>query len=447
MNEAATRRRAVSGFSLYDAANSAFVTVVITALGGPFVTSLVGAAEDASGRVSLLGLTPRGDSVYAYALSFSIVLQVLAMPVLGALADRVGSKRLVLVAATTAGSVLTVALAFVPRGQVLLPFALLVAANAVFGVAIMSYNAYLADVSTLRDRDAVSARGYAVGYAGGAAVLVVALALIGLKDTVGLTTSGAGRVSIAIAGVWWLTLGLVAVRRLDAAADLPGRPAPALEPPLAHLKASIALLRSLPQTARYLVAFLLFNDAIQAVIGLSAVYLTFQLYEAQGRDPDDATGFLLTLVLLIQVVAVAGALGCARLARRYGPKNVLLGTLIVWAAILFYAVTLLDSQAQAYGLGVAIALVLGGSQALARSLFSAMVPHDRQASFFAFFVLAERGTAFVGPLIFAVTLDATGDYDVALLSILVLFVAGGLLLARTDTGEAVRAAERVPGRP
>ncbi len=442
MNEAAARRRAVSGFSLYDAANSAFVTVVITALGGPFVTSLARAAEDASGRVSLLGLSPRADSVYAYALSFSIVFQVLAMPVLGAVADRAGSKRAVLLGATATGSLATIALSFVPRGQVLLAFVLLVAANAVYGVAIMSYNAYLADVSTLADRDAVSARGYAVGYAGGAAVLLVALALIGLKDTFGLTTSGAGRVSIALAAVWWLALGVVAVRRLDAAAELPGRPAPVIEAPLAHLKTSLALLRKLPQTARYLVSFLLFNDAIQAVIGLSAVYLSFQLYEAKGRDPDDATGFLLTLVLLIQVVAVFGALGCARLARRYGPKNVLLGTLVVWAAILLYAVTVLNSQAQAYGLGVAIALVLGGSQALARSLFSAMVPHDRQASFFAFFELAERGTAFLGPLIFGVTYDLTGDYKAALLSLLVLFVAGGLLLARTDTDEAVRAAAR-----
>ncbi len=330
-----TRRRAVSGFSLYDAANSAFVTVVITALGGPFVSSLVGAAENGSGRVALLGLSPRGDSVYAYALSVSVVLQVLAMPVLGALADRTGSKRTVLVWATTVGSVATVALSVVPRGQVLLPFALLIAANAAFGVAIMAYNAYLADVSTLADRDAVSARGYAVGYAGGAAVLVVALGLIGLKDTLGLTTSGAGRVSIAIAAVWWLLLGLVAIGRLDAAGDLPGRPAPVIEAPIAHLKTSLALLRKLPQTARFLVSFLLFNDAIQAVIGLSAIYLSFQLFEAKGKDPDDATGFLLTLVLLIQVVAVAGALGCERLSRRYGPKNVLLGTIVVWALILF----------------------------------------------------------------------------------------------------------------
>ncbi len=441
----ATRRRAVSGFTLYDVANSAFVTTVITAVGGPFVTAVAGAAADGGGRVALLGLSPRADAVYAYALSLSVVLQVLALPVLGALADRAGAKRAVLVASTVVGATATVLLALVPDGQVLAAVAALVIANVAYGAAITVYNAYLADVAELPDRDRISARGFAFGYAGGAFVLAVALVLVSSADALGLSRGTAGRLSIALSGAWWLGVGMVAVRRLDAARDLP-RPAAGSAPEpdqggaLRQLRGSLAVLRALPGTARFLVAFLLFNDAIQAVIGLASVVLVQELYVARGRPADDATGFLLTLVLLIQVVAVPGAALSARLAVRFGAKQVLLGTLVAWVGVVLFAVLSLTSQAQAYGLGVVIALVLGGSQSLARSLFSTMVPDGRQASFFGFYELAERGTAWIGTLAFAVVLDLTGSYRGALLSLLALFVSGGLLLASTDTREATAAA-------
>jgi UMF1 family MFS transporter len=211
---------------------------------------------------------------------------------------------------------------------------------------------------------------------------------------------------------------------------------------LRQLRGSLTALRALPGTARFLLAFLLFNDAIQAVVALSAVVLEEELFVAKGLPRDDATPFLLQLVLLIQVIAVFGAGVSGRLAERWGAKRTLLATLAVWVAIVVYAVVALDSTTAAYALGVAIAIVLGGSQAIARSLFSSMVPARRQASFFGFYELAERGTAWVGTLLFAVVLDVTGSYRGALLSLLALFVSGGALLAATDTDGAVAAARQ-----
>lgn len=209
---------------------------------------------------------------------------------------------------------------------------------------------------------------------------------------------------------------------------------------VAQLRDSVRALRALPGTARFLLSFLLFNDAVQAVVGLSAIFLTQELYVSKGLQESDATTFLLTLVLLIQVVAVPGAWLSARLAGQVGTKAVLVGELVVWIGVVLFAVTGLQTTTSAFGLGVAIALVLGGTQSLARSLFSRMVSAGRQASFFGFYELAERGTAWIGSLIFAVILELTGDYRGALLSLLLLFVAGGLLLVRTDTDAAVAAA-------
>ena len=446
--ETAARRRAVSGFTLYDVANSAFVTTVVTAVGGPFLTALAEAAADERGRLAVLGLEPRAASLFAYAVSLSVVLQVLMLPLLGALADRPAAKRRLLVTATAVGSLATLLLAAAPSGAPLLALLAFVVANVAYGAAILAYNAYLADVAELPDRDRVSARGFAFGYAGGAFVLALSLALITAADPLGLDRGAAVRITIALSAVWWSAVGLVALRRLDAVRALPGHDAGAATEPLRaqvrdslrQLRGSFRALRALPGTLRYLVAFLLFNDAIQAVVALSAVVLTQELFVAKGQDADDATPFLLQLVLLIQVVAVFGAAGSARLAARIGAKSTLLLTLVLWVAVVVYAVVALDSTLAAYVMGAVIALVLGGSQALARSLFSAMVPDGRQASFFGFYELAERGTAWVGTLVFAVVLDITGSYRGALLSLLVLFVAGGLLLASTDTDAAIAAA-------
>jgi len=450
----AARQRAVSGFTLYDVANSAFVTTVVTALGGPFLTALAEDAAGSDGRVGLLVLAPRAASLFAYAVSLSVLLQVLALPLLGALADRASAKRRLLVVSTAVGSAATVALALVPAGAVVLGLLAFVVANVAYGAAILAYNAYLADVAELPDRDRVSARGFAAGYAGGAFVLALSLALVTAAEPLGIGRGTAVRLAIGLSALWWAGVGVVAVRRLDAVRLLPGHAAGAPSGPLRRqmshslrqLRGSLTALRALPGTARYLLAFLLFNDAIQAVVALSAVFLEEELFVAQGRPRDDATPFLLQLVLLIQVVAVLGAGVSGRLAGRLGAKRTLMATLVIWVAIVLYAVLALDGTTEAYGLGVAIALVLGGSQALARSLFSSMTPAGRQASFFGFYELAERGTAWVGTLVFAVVLDITGSYRSALLSLLVLFVSGGALLASTDTDRAVAAAREAETR-
>jgi UMF1 family MFS transporter len=441
------RRRAVSGFTLYDVANSAFVTTVVTAVGGPFLTALAEDVADPSGRLAVLGLSPRAAAVYAYAVSASVLLQVLALPVLGAVADRPAAKRRVLVGATWTGALATLVLAATPGP--LLGLAAFVVANVSYGAAILVYNAHLADVAEPPDRHRVSARGFAFGYAGGAFVLGLSLALLTAAEPLGLDRGTAVRLAIGGSALWWLGIGLLAVRRLDAARQLPwALPATGLPPlrqqvrgSLRQLRSSLRALRRLPGTLRFLVAFLLFNDAIQAVVALSAVVLTQELFVAQGQDADDATPFLLQLVLLIQVVAIAGATACGRLADRIGGKPTLLLTLGLWVGVVLYAVLALETTTQAYLMGVVIALVLGGSQSVARSLFSQMVPDARQSSFFGFYELAERGTAWVGTLVFAVVLDVTGSYRGALLSLLALFAAGGLLLATTDTDRAVEAAQ------
>ena len=443
---AVEERRARSGWILYDVANSAFVTTVVTALGGPYLTALAEDAAGADGRVDLFAWDPRAGSLYAYVTSASVVLQVLLLPLLGALADRARGKHRLLATATAVGVVATIGFALA-TGWRSAAFALVVA-NVAFGAAIVAYNAFLADVAAPAERDKVSSHGFAAGYLGGAALLALALVAISVGPGLGLSTGTVVRGSVVAAAVWWAVFGVVAMRRL-AHVGVGGAPLPeslwkGLRTSVRDLRTVAHELRRLPLTARFLAAFLLFNDAIQAVIALASVFLTQELYVAKGRDAEDATTFLLALILMIQVVAVLGALAFGRLAARIGTKTALLVSIAGWIGVVLYAYLALRTTGEAWALGAVIALVLGGSQALARSLFSLMVPDGRQAAFFGLYELAERGTAWIGTLIFAVVVDVTGSYRLAILSLLVLFVSGGALLVATDTDAAVEAAARGP---
>ena len=380
-----------------------------------------------------------------------MLLQVLALPVLGAAADRAGDARRPLGACAVLGGAATTALLLTGGDDWLVAGLLFGLANVAAGASQVLYNALLLDVCPPDGRDRLSSRGYAWGYAGGALLLVANLAVVVGHDAFGLSQGLAVRLSLASAGVWWAGFGLVAVRLLRpeaaAGAGPPGREAgpdpevaAAAPSTVGALRDAVAELRRLPVTLRFLVAYLLYNDAISAVITLSAVFITQELFVARGEAEDDAAPFLLALVLLIQVVAVGGALAFGRLAGRTGAQRAVVISLVGWIGVVLYAFALLDSLPGAVALGVVIGLVLGGSQALSRSLFSRLLPDGREASFFGFYEIAARGTSWLAPLLFGLVLDLTGSYRLAILSLLVLFVAGLALLVRVDVARGVREA-------
>jgi UMF1 family MFS transporter len=184
-----------------------------------------------------------------------------------------------------------------------------------------------------------------------------------------------------------------------------------------------------------LFGYLLYNDGIQTVITISGVFIEQELFKSRGLEPDRS--FLIGLVLVIQFTAIGGALLFERVARLLGTKRAIMLSLLLWAGVVLYAYGFLQTKAQAWVLGAAIAVVMGGSQALSRSLFSQMIPRGRESSFFGIYEISERGTSWMGPVIFGVVLDATGSYRNAILSLVVFFVAGLLILSFTNTAKAI----------
>ncbi len=313
---------------------------------------------------------------------------------------------------------------------------LFVVANISFGAATVVYYSWLPDLAGPDDRDAVSSRGWAFGYVGGALLLAVHLGLVVGAPSLGLTTGEAVRICLATAGLWW---GAFTVFTLSRLRNRPVRDADAARSRsgFRQLATTLREMRAFPLTLWFLGAYLLFNDGVQTVIALSATYATEEL----DLDQSVLTG----AILMVQVVAIFGALGLGRLAGRYGAKRVVLGSLVAWIGVLVAAFFLqAGAVAQFYALAAVIGLVQGGTQALSRSLFSQLIPLGKEAEYFGFYEISDRGTSWLGPLAFGLTYQLTGSYRLAIVSLVVFFVAGFVALAALPMRRAVVAAGNVP---
>lgn len=441
-DEAAGRKREQRGWYFYDWACSVYSTSVLTVFLGPYLTSVAEEAADADGFVHPLGIPVRAGSFFAYSVSLSIILAVLVMPLVGAAADRTGRKKPLLGAAAYVGATATTGMFFLDGDRYLLGGLLLVVANAALSVSMMLYNSYLPQIAPVDERDAVSSRGWAFGYAAGALVLVLNLVLYTAHDSFGLSEGMAVRICLASAGLWWGAFTLVPLRRLRdrrAAAD-EGAPKEATSPGLRQLAATVRDMRRHPLTLSFLLAYLVYNDGIQTVISQASVYGSEELGLGQST--------LIGAILLVQVLAVAGALAMGRLARVYGAKRTILGSLVAWTLTLAAGYFLpAGAPVWFFVLAAGIGLVLGGSQALSRSLFSHLVPPGKEAEYFSAYEMSDRGMSWLGPLLFGITYQLTGSYRDAIISLVAFFVLGFALLARVPVGRAIRdAGNPVPER-
>jgi UMF1 family MFS transporter len=440
-------KREIFGWAMYDWANSAFSTTVGTVFLGPYVASLAAAAAKAEFLLrngvewneklhppllaSLFGLPVAPDSFLPYCVSISVGLQVLFLPILGAIADYSHLRKRMMQIFATFGALATVAMFFLTDSVWWLGGLLFILANLAFGAAIVFYNAYLPDIASEDQRDRVSSYGWAMGYLGGGLLLLLNLALYQLRDQIGLETGLAVRINLASAGVWWLGWAFLTWTRVR-----PRHAARALPPGENYISIGFKQLRQTfseankyPHTLRFLLAYLIYNDGIQTVIAISATFAAAPLIRG-GLQIEQGT--LTMIILMIQFVAFGGALLWGRLAGRVGAKNAILISLVIWAAVVIYAYFGMrgDSRVTEFWiLGACIALVLGGSQAISRSLFAQMVPPGKEAEFFSIYEISERGTSWSGPLIFGVVNQWRGSLRPAILSLIFFFVVGLILLA------------------
>ncbi|HMS00987.1 MAG TPA: MFS transporter [Anaerolineales bacterium] len=456
--------------------------------------------------VYFLGLPVAPEAVIAFAISLSVVFQAGFLPILGAIADYSHRRKQMLQIFATIGAVATISMFFITLETWTLGPLLFIIANLSFGAALVFYNAYLPDIASEEERDRVSSYGFALGYIGGFVLLALNLVLYLLHESFGISESMSVRINLASAGVWWLAFSTVTWRRLRSrhaaheippgenlltvafkqlskTMEIPARSvafyllsplliliwAPLITPFITQLissgqlDADLAILpvfvplfgpvillirflrnkyRTTPETSKFLTSYLIYNDGIQTVIAVAAVFADAPLIRG-GLELGQTT--LISVILLIQFVAFFGALFWGKLAKWIGAKRAIIVSLVIWAAVVIYAYGGMkgDSRATEFMiLGAVIALVLGGSQAISRSLFAQMIPKNKEAEFFSIYEISERGTSWLGTLVFGVAVTIFGNLRIAILALIFFFVVGLAILPFVNTDKAIEDAKR-----
>ena len=390
-------------------------------------------ATTLAGRVELLGLSFFPEQLFLYAIPVSAIIQIVTLPILGAFVDRSSRKRAWLAWTAYLGAGTTVAMFLIVPGRWQLAIGLVILANILFQASVVVYDSFLPEIATPDDRDRVSSRGWALGYIGGGLLLAINLVIFQFEPF-GISGTLAVRISLASAGVWWAVFTIIPLRMLEDGPPLAveGSTSQAVRGAFGELIRTTKLVASYPETVKFLVAFLLFNGGVGTVITAAGSYAIEELRISEAD--------LVIAILMVQFVAFFGALVMGRIAERAGAKTVVLWSLALWSAVVTYGRFVpAGDVAVFFALAAAIGFVLGGTQALSRSLFSHLVPARREAEFYSFYQISDRGMNILGPAALAVAYGLFGSYRQGILVLIIFFIAGGLMLVMTDMRKGIDA--------
>ncbi|MEL7059773.1 MAG: MFS transporter [Acidobacteriota bacterium] len=422
-------RPELRAWALYDWANSAFVLVVVTAVFPIYYQRI---ATDGG------GLDPATATKYfSYATAVTLGLVALLSPALGAIADFRAARKRFLAAFIALGSLASAGLATVHPGEWQLALVFFAIGNLALFLSFVFYDSLLPHLA--RDDaelDRVSTAGYAIGYLGSGLLLLAQVALIQNPHWLGLPDAGAAtRFCFLLVAVWWALFSIPILRRVpEPARVLEGDESSAMgavDAAFSRLRETLGELRGRYRPAFWmLVAFMIYNEGIGTIIRMGAIYAETKAF------PESS---IMIAILLIQFVGIPFAFAFGALATRFGAKQMILVGLAVYCVVAVVGYTM-ETVAQFYLMAALIAAVQGGTQGLSRSLFGAMIPKHKASELFGFFSVFSKVAGIIGPLVFGLVIELTGSIQHAVLSVVVFFIVGALLLTRVDVAEGKRKA-------
>lgn len=403
---------------LYDAANSVFVLVMVTAIMPIFFKEVVSAGVPSAISTSNWAF---GNSIASFTLA-------LMAPILGTMADYRGYKKPFFLFFLAVGLLFTVMLIIPVPGQWQLCLGFFIFARIGWAGANLFYDSFLVDVTTRDRMDRISARGFGLGYIGSVIPFTIIIALLlsaGIENGLPPTMTKVGFVIVAL---WWLCLSIPAARNLTQNYYIEPSHRPCVES-FKRLAATFADIRKHRKVFIFLAAYFFYIDGVGTIISMATAY---------GHDLGFGAGLLITVILFIQIVAFPFTLLFGRLSVRFGARSMIMFGIGIYVLItlLSFLLPFIGSYPVRHGLFWFIALLIassmGGIQALSRSYFSKLIPPENSAEFFGFYNVCGKFAAIAGPLILGVVGRMTGDTRWGVLAIVFLFIIGALLLKRVD---------------
>jgi len=417
-------RRIVNAWCMYDWANSAFATTIMAAMFPPFYRAMVTSA----------GLAENTATAYwAYTASAALLLIALIAPVLGAISDHTGGKKKYVAAFAALGILSTAAFVFLGTDTWILGSILFIGGNVGFAGANIFYESLLPHIAK-DDIDQVSSRGYALGYVGGGILLVINVLWYMKPEWFGMPDVGfALRASFFSVAVWWGLFSIPLFRRVPEppVVRASGEPVHPIRAGFARLSKTFHEITRYKQLMLFLVAFWIYNDGIGTIIKMATAY---------GDEIGIGLTDMIIALIITQFVGIPFTFLFGSLAKKLGTKRSILLGLGVYT-IISIAGYFMTSALHFYVLAFLVGTVQGGSQALSRSLYGAMVPKYKSAEFFGFFSTSSKFAGIAGPLLFGVVSQIAGGSRLSIISLIVFFIVGGALLTQVDEKEGIRIAQ------
>ncbi|MBC8264138.1 MAG: MFS transporter, partial [Anaerolineales bacterium] len=413
-----THRKIINAWCMYDWANSAFATTIMAAVLPTFYSEVAGA-----------NLKPvQASSYWGYTNTIAMLLVAVAAPILGAMADHSGARKRFLSGFASLGILFTALLVLVSTGDWLMASLFYILGRVGFAGANIFYDSLLPHVARPDEIDQVSTKGYALGYLGGGLLLVVNLAWILKPELFGLSgAESASRLSFLSVAVWWVLFSTPLFRHVPEPPFIreQGESANPIRAGFQRLGRTFRGIRRYQELFKFLIAFWLYNDGIGTIIIMAAIF---------GAEIGIGTTSLIGAILAVQFLGIPFSFAFGWLARRFGTKRSILLALGVYTVIAIGGY-FMQTGLHFWILAFLVATVQGGSQALSRSLFGRMAPKAKTAEFFGFYDVSSKFAGIVGPALFGLVGQLTGSSRLSIVSLVVFFVVGGLLLTRVNEKE------------
>jgi UMF1 family MFS transporter len=418
-------RPELRAWALYDWANSAVVTTIIAAVFPIYFYRVAGAN------------LPEGAATQRFATATLIAMAALALlaPVLGVLADSVAIKKKLLGLFLGIGAPATTAMFFIRTGDWLLALVLFVIVELSVAGTFVFYDSLLPHIASHDEIDRVSTTGYALGYLGGGILLALNLAWItfpqwfGLPHGTNVTDAQAtlpSRLAFLSASAWWVVFSMplflvIPEPRVESEVGKRGL-WQSLRESFTQALATVNALRKYRQAGMMLLAFLVYNEGVGTIIKMAAIY---------GAEIGLGSNAMIGSILLVQFIGIPCTLLFGALAVKFGTKPSIFIGLSVYLAIALLGYVM-RSEAQFLLMAILVGVVQGGTQALSRSLFASLIPKRKSTQFFALFALSEKLAGILGPGLFVLVIALTESSRNAIVSVVVFFLVGGLLLSQVD---------------
>ncbi len=413
-------KKVINAWAMYDWANSAYSLIITSAIFPAYYTAI------APPQVQFIGRTYDRAALASYAISFSILLMAVLSPILSSIADYKGNKKSFMKFFCYMGAMACCSMIFFTKENVSWGIVASIIASVGWCGSIVFYNSYLPEIADEKDQDDVSAKGFSLGYIGSVILMIVCLIFIMLNDKMNLGWGDLPvRLSFVAVGIWWAGFAQITFKWLP-----PSKPS---EQDLQHniitngfheLKKVWNQLKGNPQLSRFLRAFFFFNMGVMTVMYLATYFASDELKMGSTE--------LIVTVLIIQVVAILGATLFAKLSDKTNNIFTLSVLIIIWIAICFFA-SKVTTTTQFYIIAFCVGMVMGGIQSMSRSTYSKLLPETKDtASYFSFFDVCDKMGTVIGTLVFGSVGEFLGGMRNSVLTLMVFFIIGLILLLFVD---------------